>query len=296
LDSASRRKVDKQDNSFVTPSTSEQNTQNINSRPNFVSNTPMIPNYFIKTQADSAYSLEGRQHYPNNPSELYPQFSHPIYKPNYPHTYVPSDHWGGRTPYGSSEDDRYGYNAEEHYSSHETGMHPNYNPTATGADSFHSHKHPLLYATNSYSNYPIYQQSFPGENRPTTPDYGYGPRKDNFNPSGSHTQPSVGAHRDKSGFQPYQHKHNSHDQHFHQDNRPVQPPRFYPSDTQNTPERPEMKNGSDDSDAGSAGTQWKRRLLPTDECGASLGERIVGGKNAALGAYPWMARIGYTRE
>jgi hypothetical protein len=37
-------------------------------------------------------------------------------------------------------------------------------------------------------------------------------------------------------------------------------------------------------------------LLPTDECGVSLGERIVGGKNAALGQYPWIARIGYRRE
>jgi hypothetical protein len=45
-----------------------------------------------------------------------------------------------------------------------------------------------------------------------------------------------------------------------------------------------------------AGAEWKRKLLPTDECGVSLGERIVGGKNAALGQYPWIARIGYTRE
>jgi hypothetical protein len=261
-----------------------------------MSNIPTTPNYFVKTNADSAYSHEGSQHYPNNPSELYPQFSHPISDPNYPHRYVPSGQWDRKTPYGSSESDPHGYSAEEHYSSHQTGMNSNYNPIATGEDSFYSHKHPSLYVTNGYSNHPTYQQSVPGENHPATPNFGYDPRKDTFNPSDSHTQPSVGAHQDEFGFQPYQHNHYIHDQHFHEENRPVQPPTVYPSDTQNTPPSPEMKNGPRDSDTGSAGTQWKRRLLPTDECGVSLGERIVGGKNATLGAYPWMARIGYTRE
>jgi hypothetical protein len=65
---------------------------------------------------------------------------------------------------------------------------------------------------------------------------------------------------------------------------------FYPNETENTSRRFEV-SGPD-----SAGAEWKRKLLPTDQCGMSLGERIVGGKNAALGEYPWIARIGYTRE
>lgn len=37
------------------------------------------------------------------------------------------------------------------------------------------------------------------------------------------------------------------------------------------------------------------KLLPT-ECGVTLEERIVGGQEASLGAFPWIARIGYNRE
>lgn len=36
------------------------------------------------------------------------------------------------------------------------------------------------------------------------------------------------------------------------------------------------------------------RLLNDSECGSSSADRIVGGKNASMGAYPWIARIGYT--
>lgn len=32
-----------------------------------------------------------------------------------------------------------------------------------------------------------------------------------------------------------------------------------------------------------------------DECGISYADRIVGGINASLGQYPWLARIGYNR-
>lgn len=32
-----------------------------------------------------------------------------------------------------------------------------------------------------------------------------------------------------------------------------------------------------------------------DECGISFTDRIVGGINASLGQYPWLARIGYNR-
>lgn len=35
---------------------------------------------------------------------------------------------------------------------------------------------------------------------------------------------------------------------------------------------------------------WK--LLPA-KCGGSSSERIIGGKEADIGTYPWMARIGY---
>jgi hypothetical protein len=34
-------------------------------------------------------------------------------------------------------------------------------------------------------------------------------------------------------------------------------------------------------------------LLPLDSCGASQENRIVNGKRAVLGQFPWMARIGY---
>ncbi|KAK2583734.1 hypothetical protein KPH14_009652 [Odynerus spinipes] len=35
-------------------------------------------------------------------------------------------------------------------------------------------------------------------------------------------------------------------------------------------------------------------LLDHDKCGNSNTDRIIGGTNASLGAYPWLARIGYT--
>lgn len=38
---------------------------------------------------------------------------------------------------------------------------------------------------------------------------------------------------------------------------------------------------------------WK--LLPEHLCGQSMSlDRIIGGKAAALGQYPWIARLGYT--
>lgn len=30
-----------------------------------------------------------------------------------------------------------------------------------------------------------------------------------------------------------------------------------------------------------------------DDCGVSYADRIIGGKNASLGQFPWLARIGY---
>lgn len=36
------------------------------------------------------------------------------------------------------------------------------------------------------------------------------------------------------------------------------------------------------------------RLLPSEECGFSAPlDRIIGGKKATLGQYPWIARLGY---
>ncbi|KAJ8897993.1 hypothetical protein PR048_003353 [Dryococelus australis] len=40
--------------------------------------------------------------------------------------------------------------------------------------------------------------------------------------------------------------------------------------------------------------KWK--LFDHKICGTSSQVRIVGGKEATLGAYPWIARIGYTSE
>lgn len=34
-------------------------------------------------------------------------------------------------------------------------------------------------------------------------------------------------------------------------------------------------------------------LLDHDKCGDSASDRIIGGKNASMGAYPWIARIAY---
>ncbi|KYM76561.1 Serine protease easter [Atta colombica] len=36
-------------------------------------------------------------------------------------------------------------------------------------------------------------------------------------------------------------------------------------------------------------------LLEQNNCGNSNSDRIIGGKNASLGAYPWIARIGYSK-
>ncbi|XP_046401603.1 uncharacterized protein LOC124167663 [Ischnura elegans] len=57
--------------------------------------------------------------------------------------------------------------------------------------------------------------------------------------------------------------------------------------------------GGDDSDVGSrrAAREVKRRLLPeAGACGISVDERIVGGREANLGAFPWIARLGYQRR
>lgn len=39
---------------------------------------------------------------------------------------------------------------------------------------------------------------------------------------------------------------------------------------------------------------WPRETM--SECGISAADRIVGGKNATLGQYPWLARLGIRRE
>lgn len=33
-----------------------------------------------------------------------------------------------------------------------------------------------------------------------------------------------------------------------------------------------------------------------EQCGISFSDRIIGGLNASLGQYPWMARLGYTSK
>jgi hypothetical protein len=37
-------------------------------------------------------------------------------------------------------------------------------------------------------------------------------------------------------------------------------------------------------------------LFEHEKCGLSQADRIIGGRDAELGAYPWIARIGYTRK
>lgn len=37
-------------------------------------------------------------------------------------------------------------------------------------------------------------------------------------------------------------------------------------------------------------------LLDHEKCGISNTDRIIGGKNASLGMYPWIARIGYSSD
>lgn len=252
--------------------------QNFNSEQNVMSNTPVVPDYFLQAPGVTFDSGES-QSYPNNPT-VYPQFSHSRYKSNYPHR--------------SSEIGRHGHNAEEHNSGHQIGMHSNYSPTETNEGNFHYHIHLSEYIPKGYPNYPLYQHPHHRENNPATSDYVYDSRKDFFNPFDFHVQPSTGAHEDDFGYQPHPHNYHNDDQYFHEEDRPFHPT-FHPGDTEDTSTPSEM-NDPGDGDKSVIATQWKRKLLPTDECGASLGERIVGGKNAALGAYPWIARIGYTRE
>jgi hypothetical protein len=261
------------EDSLVTPS-----NKNFNSEHNTVSNMPVAPDYFLQTPGVTYDSAEGQSD-PINPT-VYPQFSDFTYKPNYPHR--------------SSESERGGHSPEKHHSSHQSGMHSNYNPTETDEGNFHYHKHLSDYIPNDYSTYPLYQHPHHRENHQTTSNYGYNERKDFFNPSDSHVQPSTGVHEDGFGYQTHPPNYHNNGQYFPGEDRPFQPP-FHPGDAHIT-STPSKMNDSEDGDKSSTATQWKRKLLPTDECGASLGERIVGGKNAALGAYPWIARIGYTRE
>ncbi|PSN45991.1 hypothetical protein C0J52_09757 [Blattella germanica] len=62
----------------------------------------------------------------------------------------------------------------------------------------------------------------------------------------------------------------------------------------NTSNIPLFSLRPDDSGGVVVGREAKRKLLPTIECGVPPGERIVGGKTAQLGEYPWIVRIGYT--
>jgi hypothetical protein len=43
-----------------------------------------------------------------------------------------------------------------------------------------------------------------------------------------------------------------------------------------------------------AGSDFSFEELSKD-CGLSYSDRIVGGENATLGQYPWLARLGYNR-
>jgi hypothetical protein len=268
------------EHNLVTPGSAVQNIGNSDSEPSFMSNVPVTSDHSVKTQEDLTKSNENNQSYPSNSTKLYLQFSHSTSKPNYPHR-------SALPGYRNTEiTGQRGYGVESHHSTHEAGTHSSYNPTETAQGNVHHRKLPSHYVPTGYPNHPVSQQTDPPANQPTIPNYGQHPREDSFNAPDSHVQPSAAAHDDGLEHQPYPHN----DQHLHEEDHAFQPPISHQNETENT------SIGFETSGPNSPGAEWKRKLLPTDECGVSLGERIVGGKNAALGQYPWIARIGYTRE
>jgi hypothetical protein len=274
------------ENNLVTPGSAVQNIGNSDSEQSFMSNVPVTSNHSVKTQEDLTKSNENSQSYPSNSTKLYLQFSHSTSKPNYPHRSALPGYRNTEISRGSSGTGQREYSVESHHSTHEAGTHSGYNLTETSQGNVHQPKPPSHYVPTGYPNHPVSQQTDPRANQPTIPDYGHRPREDSFNATDSHVQPSATAHDDGIEHPPYPHN----DQHLHEEDHAVQRPISHPNETENT------SIGFGRSGPNSAGEEWKRKLLPTDECGVSLGERIVGGKNAALGQFPWIARIGYTRE
>lgn len=54
-------------------------------------------------------------------------------------------------------------------------------------------------------------------------------------------------------------------------------------------------SGTTDLEARSLNSNWQQ--VNSEECGTiKIGSRITGGKTAAIGQYPWMARLGYEQD
>ncbi|XP_071450637.1 CLIP domain-containing serine protease B9-like isoform X2 [Hetaerina americana] len=77
---------------------------------------------------------------------------------------------------------------------------------------------------------------------------------------------------------------------------PNRPPTTTPG-TVSRPPAPAPEGEDSEVSSRRAAREVKRRLLPeAGACGISVDERIVGGREANLGAFPWIARLGYQRR
>ncbi|XP_069688616.1 uncharacterized protein [Periplaneta americana] len=293
-------------NDHVTESTFLYNAHNANSNPNFHSHMPVtpsiFPDYVVKPETISppGYYNTENSHGFSNPNSFH-HFNQPGSKPDFPNRPVSSANWNGghqssNFPTGSSVNDPY------HNSNPNVGTHTQYNPPDKDQGHFnynHNTNYPFHNMHNDFGNLDIHSQFQPDNNQPKHPPNDTDSYENNYD---SHSKP-VETDRDEFGFQNHPH--------YHQHNHAIAAGHHTPS-----PELPtgdtEMRNVTDNANSTDEPVkspektsttipelgvrERKRILLPSDECGIPQGERIVGGKNALLGQYPWIARIGYTRS
>ncbi|XP_069688617.1 uncharacterized protein [Periplaneta americana] len=291
-------------NDHVTESTFLYNAHNANSNPNFHSHMPVtpsiFPDYVVKPETISppGYYNTENSHGFSNPNSFH-HFNQPGSKPDFPNRPVSSANWNGghqssNFPTGSSVNDPY------HNSNPNVGTHTQYNPPDKDQGHFnynHNTNYPFHNMHNDFGNLDIHSQFQPDNNQPKHPPNDTDSYENNYD---SHSKP-VETDRDEFGFQNHPH--------YHQHNHAIAAGHHTPS-----PELPtgdtEMRNVTDNANSTDEPVkspektsttipelgvrERKRILLPSDECGIPQGERIVGGKNALLGQYPWIARIGYT--